>query len=657
MRILSCLSFLFCVLAGSVAAASTDWLEALARQPAPGESTLAPAWVLLDETTLEVDEQGYYTETHRVAIRLRINAGRSYAQGVVSYNGKSDKVQSVGAWLIRKGKIVQDKTGSDWADREAGSTGSIIDEMRKREIDLREFAVGEDVFGYETRIRGPLLVAQVGADFGYEIPVSDGIFRLILPAGFSVEAHTQGYRPLVASEVPGQRTWVWTLRDPVYTPDEPWLAPSAKSDARLFVRILPPPEAKKFAPRTFASWEELATWKLALNVNQCDASPELVAKARELTATSTDLLAKIRAVCGYVQKLRYVAINEGLRLGRGYQARKASRVFARGFGDCKDKANLLRAMLREVGVTAFMVSAYSGEGCEIMEACPTPFQFNHAILAVAVGDAVQLPTVVATEKQGRLLFFDPTDEHTLLGDLPAQLQGTKVLVTVEGGPLVTLPVLPKAQGFALRRHVRLRLAEDGSISADGKVIALGQEGANLRCACEAANMPKDKEALATRQLSDGFRSAVVRETKTEDDLLTGQCTFSFGCDQKRYIQSLQGGRTVVKLDVLNRRNLPAFPEKVRYRPIELSPLELADEITLVLPDGQTVEELPATVKLQTPYGDYETTCITEQQTVVLRRRLSLNKIEVPVADYEKLKKFLADIARADRSSVLLKSHL
>jgi len=76
-----------------------------------------------------------------------------------------------------------------------------------------------------------------------------------------------------------------------------------------------------------------------------------------------------------------------------------------------------------------------------------------------------------------------------------------------------------------------------------------------------------------------------------------------------------------------------------------------------LPDGQTAEELPATVKLQSPYGDYETTCTTEQQTVVLRRRLSLNKIEVPVADYEKLKKFLADIARADRSSVLLKSSL
>ena len=37
-----------------------------------------------------------------------------------------------------------------------------------------------------------------------------------------------------------------------------------------------------------------------------------------------------------------------------------------------------------------------------------------------------------------------------------------------------------------------------------------------------------------------------------------------------------------------------------------------------------------------------------------RFKITLNKVEVPVADYAKLKKFFTDLARADRSSVLLK---
>ena len=40
---------------------------------------------------------------------------------------------------------------------------------------------------------------------------------------------------------------------------------------------------------------------------------------------------------------------------------QATEVFAKSYGDCKDKANLMRAMLKIVGITAFPVSIYSGD--------------------------------------------------------------------------------------------------------------------------------------------------------------------------------------------------------------------------------------------------------------------------------------------------------
>jgi hypothetical protein len=100
--------------------------------------------------------------------------------------------------------------------------------------------------------------------------------------------------------------------------------------------------------------------------------------------------------------------------------------------------------------------------------------------------------------------------------------------------------------------------------------------------------------------------------------------------------------------------LPIFSEKVRYRPIELPPLDLQDEVILPLPEGQVIEELPRNTRLESPYGTYALTCSTEAGVLTLHRTITLNKVEVPVADYAKLKKFFTDLARADRSSVLLK---
>lgn len=635
---------------------SPDWLLALAAKPVPLEKSAAPAWVLLDETTTEVDAKGEATILRRCAIRLCRNSANSFANGWIYYNGKSDHVLSTKAWLLRGKETIKEKTGSDWDDRWAASSGAVIDESRKKTIDLSAFAVSGDVFGFETRVREPFLVAQAWNYFGWDIPVVEDRFNLILPQGFSIKTFTDGYHSVVAEAAPERGTWSWVLRDPLYTPQEPLIASSAQVDARVLVQINPPTGAEKeFTPRTFTNWGDVADWLQALNANQCDQSPELVARVRELTAGLTDQVVKIRALGRYVQKTRYIGINEDLNAGHGMQPRKASLVFSRGYGDCKDKANLLRAMLREIGVTSYLVSAMTERKYRVREDCASPGQFNHAILAIAVDDSVHFPSVVSTEKWGHLLFFDPTSEYTILGDLPEAIQGSKAHIQTEGSDaLITLPVMPVQEDLALKRQVRLRLAESGDVQVEGSVAAYRQAGARLRREIEAANLPQELEKLVGKQLSDSFRGAAVLEKKTEDDLVAGRCALVFKCTQKRFAQSLPGNITVVKLDVLSRHLLPAFPEKVRYRPIDLPPLVINDEVVFELPPDQAVEELPASTKLDSPYGNYALTSSVEQGTVVLRRTITFNKVTVPVDDYEKLKKFLSDIARADRSSVLLK---
>ena len=650
------LGVLFAGLLGAFARAEApDWLLAAAALPTPAIAAKAPATVLLDDVSVEVDAKGNATEVHRVAIRILHNSGSTRASGGVSYLGGTDKILSLGAWLIRNKETIETRKKGEWLDLATGSTGAAIDEQRTFSVSLVDQAVTGDVFGYETQMRTPLLVAQIHYEFGSDLPILTERLKVALPAGFSLEPKLYGPVVPVDTSTPDRHIWVWTVSDRPYRPTEPYEVPSARVDAEIILRIIAPAGAGGFAPHSFSNWAEVVDLYSSLNVGQCDTSPGLEAKVRELTTGAMDDLAKIKAVGAYVQKLRYIAINTGLRYGFGWKARKASAVFFTGYGDCKDKANLMVSMLRQAGLRAHLVSAFLGKEREVRPDCPTPEQFNHAIVAIQVDDKVQLPAVVTADKLGRLLIFDPTDAYTQVGDVSQPLQGGLVHVEAPGNNVLTaLPVFLPQEDFKIDRQMQMQLSPDGTLTVTGKISATGQTGASLRAQFEAANLPKDLEQLVTKQLNEKFRGAAVHEKQTADDRATGRSTLSFTCAQPNYLQWLEGQAAVVKLDILSRHYLPNFSAKERLLPIQLPPMAINDEIVLSIPSGFQVGELPAQTSLDSPYGSCRITYEIVGQTLKLKRLVILNQTSIPTADYAKLRQFLSDLAKADRTSLLLK---
>ena len=135
-------------------------------------------------------------------------------------------------------------------------------------------------------------------------------------------------------------------------------------------------------------------------------------KAKQLTEGAKTELEKIRAIGRYVQDIQYISIQTNIGRGGGYRPRLATEVFAKSYGDCKDKANLMRSMLKVLGINSYLVSIYSGDPTFVRAEWPSPNQFNHCIIAVKVGDATQAATVALHPQLGRLLISNPTDENT-----------------------------------------------------------------------------------------------------------------------------------------------------------------------------------------------------------------------------------------------------
>src|SRR4030095_11554060 len=219
-------------------------------------------------------------------------------------------------------------------------------------------------------------------------------------------------------------------------------SPSSKLTASIAVNIFPP-EGKATMLRGFASWKDVSRYASELSDPQAGFNEPMAVKARELTTNAKTEFERIQAAGRYAQSFTYISIQIDFGRGGGYRPHAAVDVFNKNYGDCKDKANLMRAMLKAVGIESYPVSIYAGDPTFVRQEWPSPHQFNHCIIAVKVSDETQAPTIVKHPSLGRLLIFDPTDDDTPFGDLPNHEQGSYALILAgDAGELMKMPVTP-----------------------------------------------------------------------------------------------------------------------------------------------------------------------------------------------------------------------
>ncbi len=138
-------------------------------------------------------------------------------------------------------------------------------------------------------------------------------------------------------------------------------------------------------------------------------------------------------------------------------------MLARRFGDCKDKAALMIALLREVGVPAELVLVRTRRGGHLDTEPASLAIFDHAIVYVPKLDR----------------YLDGTAEFSGLTELPAQDQGVVVLrVGPRGSVLTQTPVLPSSDNHVERRW-QVALEASGDARVDEELIDPGPGGAQL----------------------------------------------------------------------------------------------------------------------------------------------------------------------------------
>ncbi len=638
--LLLCLQVTVC--AGEEAPA---WLKQAAASGSAAYGKNVPAVVLLNEAAYRIDEDGKVTRTLRYAVKILKTEGKREAMGVASYATDQQKVKDIKAWLIRPSEEVK-KFGKDEIADVASVDNDIYNEARAKIISARDNAEPGAIFGYEYTIEERLAFTQLRWGFQDDLPVVVSRFTVTLPTGWRAEGVTFNH-PKIAPTVNGSM-YTWELRDLAMIEDEP-ASPSFTSLApSLAVTYFPAANKENFG-KSFSSWAEVSRWYYELSDAQAIVTEPLAAKVRELTANAKTEFEKIQAIGRYAQSINYVSIQIGM--GR-YRPHSSTEVFSKSYGDCKDKANLMRAMLKVAGINSYLVLIYSGDPMFVREEWPSSQQFNHCIIAVKVSDATEAATVIKHPALGRLLIFDPTDDNTPVGDLPDHEQNSFALIAAsEGGSLARMPLTPPEMN-RLERQIEAALTVDGSLTAKVVERAKGQPAVDERRMFRGASRPEYVKMIE-HWITRGATGASISKVEPTDNSAEGKFALNVEFTAPRYAQSMQGRLLVFKPAIVSRREALHLANESRKHPVMLEAQDYTEVVRVKLPDGFEVDEMPDAVKLDAPFGSYKVSYEVKDGFLNFTRSLRLQGAMIPATEYEKVRRFYATMRAAEQAPVVL----
>ena len=642
---------LIAILLGSQVALADDapsWLKHAASLPVPGYEKDVPAVVLQDEQQVSLSNDGKLTTTENFAVRVLSREGKRTAIARAFYLVSAGKVRDIQAWVIRPGGTVKEYDKKNVLDI-ISDPDDVYNEGRIKVIDASDDVDTGYVFGYTIVSEDSALFYQDSWAFQDRLPTLISRYALNLPSGWtasSITFNTNEVKPQVNGT-----SYTWEMRDLAPIRWEPASPSPVNLSPRIVINYMPDPKSMSVG-RVFADWKDVSRWATAMHEPQVIIDDNIAGKARDLTANAKNEFEMIRAIGAYVQGLQYISIDIGVGYGNGYKPRSSSLVMGRGYGDCKDKANLMRALLKSLKIDAYPIAIYSGDPNFVREQWASPRQFNHCIIAVKVSDATTAPTVISHPTLGRLLIFDATDPYTPVGDLPDYLQGSRALIIAgDSGGLATMPLVP-AENAILERKIEATINVEGGIAGKIEERAKGQTSAMFRRELRemsASDYRKGLEGWLTRSATGTQLTKFTTQDRPENAAFDLDVEFS----APRYAQIMQGRLFVFKPVMVGRRRDLDFTETKRTSPIEIDSTAMTEVATFTLPDGFVVDETPNAVDLTSAFGAYSTKYEIKGKQLVFTRTLKTNRSLIPADKYDSVRSFYAKIRDAEQSPVVL----
>lgn len=243
---------------------------------------------------------------------------------------------------------------------------------------------------------------------------------------------------------------------------------------------------------TGESWRQIAAEYTKI-VDKQIAGADLKSLAGKLTAGKASRDEKAAAILQHLDReVRYTGVEFG---ESAIVPHSPGETLGHKYGDCKDKASLLVAMLRVANIPAYIALLNAGSREDVAAGLPGMGMFDHAIVYVP-GDGPGNPE----------LWIDATDEYARLGEIPLGDQGRLALIArPDSDSLLHTPISSSADNALVEKR-EVYLAENGP----AKVIETSHPQGSIESSYRRAYADKENKA-AKDELTNYVKSQYMAE--------------------------------------------------------------------------------------------------------------------------------------------------
>ena len=580
------------------------------------------ATVLAEVRVERVLEDGLASVRVQQIFQINTQQGaRDYARRAVQYAAGTQALRVLAARLFKRdGRVIDAEDSGDTA--EEGTAGMYYD-ARSRMLRFPGVEIG-DVLELDYRLTPESKTNPYGRYLGSLVMFRSSLpqrlqrYVLVTPAAQNFNIVAARMPAAEVREQDGHRLYEWEIRDVAALPNEPKGPPASETAPYVHVS-------------SFATWQELGRWYAQLIAPQFALDHALREALDEVVSDKATDQEKIHAIHQFVlRNTHYVALEFGVY---GYKPYPVSQVFERRFGDCKDKASLMVALLSAAGIAADIALVRTRRLGDIGEQATSISVFNHAVVYVPKYD----------------LWLDGTAEYAGSRELPLEDQGAMALtVSLDGNAqLRRIPVALPMENYT-HRQVQAKILPDGRVEFSGSAYVRGEDAPGLRREYEVTERQRDSVRNRLAEVLPRVRVDAVQVYGAND--LEHDVTVKFSGEVEMF-----AGRPSLTLQTSwMQRSYVQKLASLPWRAQDLllpAPWTTEEELHFALPAGARLDSVPQDKTLETPFGTAILRYQRQESELIVTTSVQFRKLRITPSEYAAFRDFCAKLESAFRAEI------
>jgi hypothetical protein len=213
-----------------------------------------------------------------------------------------------------------------------------------------------------------------------------------------------------------------------------------------------------------------------------------------------------------------------------------------------------------------------------------------------------------------------------------------------------MPVIaPEAS--VLNQTLHASLDSHGVLKASLATQSEGQAARSERQRHDVA--PDQYKIQMERYLAYYAHNAAIEKIEAHDAFDQDQFSSTLEFESNGYGQLMQNRLLIFNPSITEpvARRFPA--EKDRNLPIVLNGRLYRKQVSIKLPEGFTVDEMPSPFKAEAPFAKFKIAFRQEQGQLIVEEELRTEAVTLPASDYPKVKKFFDDVYGANNQNAVL----